>query len=226
MDINNVNTGLNWLDKSLQIVEKYKLRTILKGVLVILVIAALIGFIKNPLWLYERIEKAKEKEHTEKLIERAENNYKIQSTIEKLMYKTNASRCVVISLHNGLNDINNIPYLRGSAIYESLNDNVMPVSEQYQNVMLSLYPFTNHLYFNDYFCGDLTELKEIDKSMYHRFAANETTHLCAVSIQGKDKPIGFLFLTYTYDVEHTCKDVKREVQHTALELSYLLELNK
>lgn len=226
MDINNVNTGLGWIEKSLQIVEKYKIKTILKGVFVILIIAALIGLIKNPLWLYERIEEAKEKEHTEKLIERTENNYKIQSTIEKLMYKTNASRCVIISLHNGLNDINNIPYLRGSAIYESLNDNVIPVSEQYQNVMLSLYPFTNHLYFNDYFCGDLAELKKIDKSMYHRFAANETTHLCAVTIQGKEKPIGFLFLTYTYDVEHTCLDVKKEVQHTALELSYLLELNK
>lgn len=225
MDINNVNTGLGWLDKTLQIVEKYKLRTIFKAILIILLIAITVGFLKNPLWLYEHIEAAKEREHTEKLVERTENNYKIQSSIEKLMYKTNASRCVVISLHNGLNDISGIPYLRGSAIYESLNDNVIPVSEQYQNVMLSLYPFTNHLYFNDYFCGDLTELKKIDKSMYHRFAANETTHLCAVSIQGKDKPIGFLFLTYTYDVEHHCEDIKREVQHTALELSYLLELN-
>lgn len=222
----NIDKGLGFLDRALEIVEKYKIRTIAKAVVIILVIAGVVGFIKNPLWLYEKIEQAKEKEHTEKLIERTENNYKIQTAIEKLMYKTNASRCVVISLHNGLNDINNIPYLRGSAIYESLNDNVMPVSEQYQNVMLSLYPFTNHLYFNDYFCGDLTELKQIDKSMYHRFAANETTHLCAVTIQGKDKPIGFLFLTYTYDVEHICKDVKREVQHTALELSYLLELNK
>lgn len=222
----NIDKGLGWLEKSLQIIEKYKIRTILKGVFVILVIAALIGFIKNPLWLYEKIEQAKEKEHTEKLIERTENNYKIQTAIEKLMYKTNASRCVIISLHNGLNDINNIPYLRGSAIYESLNDNVMPVSEQYQNVMLSLYPFTNHLYFNDFFCGDLTELKEIDKSMYHRFAANDTTHICAVSIQGKEKPIGFLLLTYTYDVEHNCSEIKREVQHTALELSYLLELNR
>lgn len=222
----NIDKGLGWLDRALEIVEKYKIRTIAKAVAIILVIAALIGFLKNPLWLYEKIEQAKEKEHTEKLIERTENNYKIQTAIEKLMYKTNASRCVIISLHNGLNDINNIPYLRGSAIYESLNDNVMPVSEQYQNVMLSLYPFTNHLYFNDFFCGDLTELKEIDKSMYHRFAANDTTHICAVSIQGKEKPIGFLFLTYTYDVEHNCSEIKREVQHTALELSYLLELNR
>jgi hypothetical protein len=220
-----VEKGIGILEKALNLVEKYKLRTVFKGCFIILVIAGLIGFLNNPTWIFDKIEEEKQKDHTEQLVKRTENNYKIQSTIEKLMYKTNASRCVIISLHNGLNDINNIPYLRGSAIYESLNDNVMPVSEQYQNVMLSLYPFTNHLYFNDYFCGDLTELKQIDKSMYHRFAANETTHLCAVTIQGKDKPIGFLFLTYTYDVEHSCNDIKREVQHTALELSYLLELN-
>lgn len=221
-----IDKGIGLLEKALNIVEKYKIKTIFKAVFVILIVAALIGFLKNPLWLYDKIEEAKEKQHTEKLIERTENNYKIQSSIEKLMYKTNASRCVIISLHNGLNDINNIPYLRGSAIYESLNDNVIPISEQYQNVMLSLYPFTSHLYFNDFFCGDLIELKNIDKSMYHRFAANDVSHLCAVTIQGKEKPIGFLFLTYTYDVEHICEDIKKEVQHTALELSYLLELNK
>lgn len=218
-----IDKGLGWLDKTLQIVEKYKLKTIFKGVFIILLIAAVVGFISNPTWVFEKIEEAKQKEHIEQLVKRTENNYKIQSTIERLMYKTNASRCVIISLHNGLNDINNIPYLRGSAIYECMDDNVIPVSEQYQNVMLSLFPFTNYLYFNDYWCGDLTELKKMDKSLYHRLAANDTSHFCAMTIEGKDKPIAFIFLTYTYDVEHSCVDVKKEVQHTALELSYLLD---
>lgn len=220
-----IDKGLGWLEKCLSIVEKYKFKTIFKAVAVILIIAATVGFLKNPTWIFEKMEEVRQKEHTEQLIKRTENNYKIQSSIEKLVYKTNASRCVIISLHNGLNDINNIPYLRGSAIYESMNENVIPVSEQYQNVILSLFPFTNYLYFNDFWCGDLSELKKMDKSLYHRLAANDTSHFCAMTIEGKDKPIAFIFLTYTYDVEHSCVDVKKEVQHTALELSYLLELN-
>lgn len=221
-----INEGFGWLDKALNIVEKYKFKTIFKGIILILIIAAIIGFLKNPTWIFEKMEEAKEKEHIEQMAKRTENNYKVQSSIEKLMYKTNASRCVVISLHNGLNDINNIPYMRGSAIYESINDGVNPVSEQYQNVMLSLLPFANYLYYNDYWCGDLKGLKEIDKSMYHRLAANDTTHFCAMTIQGKERPIGFIFLTYTYDVEHSCENIKRDVQHTALELALLLELSK
>ena len=52
---------------------------------------------------------------------RMENAPKIQRAIENLTYKVDASRTVILELHNGTENINGIPYTKCSATYESLN---------------------------------------------------------------------------------------------------------
>lgn len=218
-----IEKGLGWLDKALQIVEKYKIKTIFKAFGIIIVLSLVIGFLKNPTWLLEKWKEWEETRHSEQMEWRMSNTAEIQKKLDKLMYSTSANRVVVLSLHNGLNDINNIPYLRTSAIFETVN-NTYPISQDYQNCILSLIPFSHKLYYEGYFCGNVEEIKEIDKSLYHKLASNGCEHFCAVTIQGIDKPIGFIFLTYTEMPEHNCEKIKAEVQRTALELSVLLEL--
>lgn len=218
-----IEKGLSWLDKALQIVEKYKVKTIFKAFGIIIVLSLVIGFLKNPTWILEKWKQWEEDRHSEQMEWRMSNTAEIQKKLDKLMYSTSANRVVVLSLHNGLNDINNIPYLRTSAIFETVN-NAYPISQEYQNCILSLIPFSHKLYYEGYFCGDVEEIKEVDKSLYHKLASNGCEHFCAVTIQGIDKPIGFIFLTYTDMPEHNCEKIKAEVQKTSLELSVLLEL--
>ena len=218
-----IEKGLGWLDKALQIVEKYKIKTIFKAFGIIIVLSLVIGFLKNPTWILEKWKEWEEDRHSEQMEWRMSNTAEIQKKLDKLMFTTNANRCVIMSLHNGLNDINNIPYLRTSAIFETVN-NAYPISQEYQNCILSLIPFSHKLYYEGYFCGNVEEIKEIDKSLYHKLASNGCEHFCAVTIQGIDKSIGFIFLTYTEMPEHNCDKVLKEVQKTALELSVLLEL--
>jgi hypothetical protein len=220
----NIELGLGWFDRLLQIAEKYKIRTILKAVLILLIISASVGFVLNPHWVFEQYNKWQNKQHQEQIEWRVENNLVIQSKLDKLLYSTGANRCVIMSLHNGLNDINNVPFLRASAIFESIN-NTYPIGNQYQKVVLSLFPFSNHLYFNDYWYGNVEDLKSIDVNLYHKLAGNCTKHFCAVTIQGVDKKIGFLFLTFQEVPTHNCLEIRNKVQHTALELALLLELN-
>jgi hypothetical protein len=49
-----VDKGLGWLDKALNIVEKYKFRTIFKGIIIILIVAATVGFVSNPTYIFEK----------------------------------------------------------------------------------------------------------------------------------------------------------------------------
>ena len=223
-NIENTSTGIGWLEKVLETVQKYHVWDFIKAFFVILLTAFIVGFISNPYGVFEKIEKVREEKHAEQIEWRLKNSAEIQGKMSKLMYSTSANRCVILSLHNGLNDINNIPYLRASAIFETTN-NTYPVAEHYQNCILSLIPFSHKLYFDGYFYGDIEDIEKIDRNLYHRLASNDCTHFCAVTIQGIEKPLGFLFLTYTEPQEHNCDEILRKVQKTALELSVLLEIN-
>lgn len=223
-NIENTTTGIGWLEKMLETVQKYHIWDFCKAFIVILFTALIVGFISNPTKIVEKIEKVRNKKHTEQIEWRLKNTSEIQGKMNKLMYSTSANRCVILSLHNGLNDINNIPYLRASAIFETTN-NTYPIADYYQNCILSLIPFSHKLYFDGYFCGDIEDIKMVDKNLYHKLASNDCSHFCAVTIQGIEKPLGFIFLTYTEPQKHKCNEVLKKVQKTALELSVLLEIN-
>lgn len=222
--ISNIDKFLGVFEKIVQFFQKYKIWDVLKALVFSILIGYMIYFAIYPETVFKKIEEIREKIHTEQIEWRVENNLVIQSKLDKLLYSTGANRCVIMSLHNGLNDINNVPFLRASAIFESIN-NTYPIGNQYQKVVLSLFPFSNHLYFNNYWYGNVEDLKSMDVNLYHKLAGNGTKHFCAVTIQGVDKKIGFLFLTFQEVPTHNCLEIRDKVQHTALELALLLELN-
>lgn len=221
--INNIDKFLGVFEKIVQFFQKYKIIDVLKALMFSILIGYVIYFAINPKVVFEKIEDIKESLHTEQIEWRVENNLVIQSKLDKLLYSTGANRCVIMSLHNGLNDINNVPFLRASAIFESIN-NTYPIGNQYQKIVLSLFPFSNYLYSNNYWYGNVEDLKSIDVNLYHKLAGNNTKHFCAVTIQGVENKIGFLFLTFQEIPIHNCLEIKTKVQHTALELALLLEL--
>lgn len=224
-----IEHGLSWLDRGLQIVERYRLKTIFKAFLVLTMIALFIGFLKNPTWVFECYDKWKEKEHTSALQQRLVNNEKLHITSEKLLYKVGADRVMVLELHNGLENANGLPFSKCSATYEALGTNAHPIADQYQNVNLSLMPFVNTLFDEGYWCGDVEELKEIDRGLYYKMKSNYTEHFAACVIEGVDKPLAFLFVSFIEPVDslnHDCAMVRENVRHIALEQALLLELNK
>jgi hypothetical protein len=220
--------GLNFIEKALAIVEKYKIKTILKAVLVVLIAAATIGFIKNPTFVFEWYEEWKEKQHQEQMDLRNANNEKIQRLLDKSLYKIEADRITVLELHNGTESIGGLPFTKCSATFEVMDDGVIPIAHQYQDQQLSLIPFANYLNANGYFCGDLDALEAIDRGLYHRMASNGTTHFAACLIEGVDKPLAFLFVSFNGPLseEHNCDMVREQIRHIALEVALCLELNK
>ena len=224
-----IDRALGWLEKGLQIVERYKLKTIFKAFFIIALIAAFIGFLKNPTWIFEKYDEWKRHEHTIALEQRLANSEKLHVSSEKLLYKVGADRVMVLELHNGLENANGLPFSKCSATYEALELNVSPVASQYQNVNLSLMPFVNEVFRKGYWCGDVDEIAEIDKGLYYKMKSNGTEHFACCLIEGIDKPLALLFVSFKNPVDsttHDCSFIRENVRHIALEQALLLELNK
>lgn len=226
-NVDNTTTALGWFEKVLGLADKYRIRTILKSVFIILLLAATVGFIKNPTWIFEKYSEWQDKQHIEKLAHRLEHNEKLHIMTEKLMYKVNADRVLLLELHNGNTGLGGFPFAKCSATYEALQDGVIPVAHQYQDLNLSLMPFATELFNNGYWCGDTQDLKDVDKALCYRMLGNDTSHFAGILIQGVDKPLAFLFVKFK-DIgnEHDCEEIKRVIQDNAFQIALLLELNK
>lgn len=223
-----VEKGIGVLDKALNLVEKYKLRTVFKGCFIILLVAALVGFLSNPTWIFEKYEEWKEKQHKEEMDIRSVNNAKIQHLIEKSLYKMDADRIIVLELHNGNTGIGGLPFNKCSSTFEYIDDGVMPIANQYQEQQLSLIPFAYKLFKEKYWCGNIEELEQYDRALYHRMSSNGTKHFAAAVVDGVDKPIAIMFVSFNKELspEHSCQSVKETVKNISLELALMLELNK
>lgn len=226
-NLENTTKGLGFLEKALSMVEKYKMATIFKGVVIVLIIAATVGFINNPVWIFEKYEEWSNAQHNELLEKRMRNNEKLHLKAEQLLYRINADRVLILELHNGLENAAGLPFSKCSATYEALNVGVRPIAEQYQNVNLSLMPFATHLFQNGYFCGDVEQLAEIDRGLYYKMLSNETTHFAACVVEGVEKPLAFMFVSFkATDDNHKCEEIRENIRHITLETALLLELNK
>lgn len=222
----NINNGIGWLERTLQIVQKYKFITVLKAFALILSVALLIAFLANPTYVFEKYDEWREKQHTEKIAHRLQHNEKIHILTERLLFQANADRVLLLELHNGVTNNSGLPFAKCTATYEALQEGVAPVSHLYNELNLSLMPFATTLFDEGYWCGNTEELKDIDRALCYKMLGNETSHFCGKIIKGVDKPLAFLFVKFrNVDENHNCDEVKKIIDNTVLQISLLLELN-
>lgn len=225
--MNNMENKLNIVEKALNIVEKYKITTIFKSLLIIVVVAGIFAFISNPTYIFEKYKEWSDDRHIEDIEYRLTNNEKIHLACEKLLLKTNADRVMLLEVHNSGSNLNGLPFVKASCIYESISDSIFPLSDYYQNIQLSLLPFSTMLFKEKYWCGDVDKLIDIDKNLYHKMKSNNAEHFASCVITGvENKPLGFLFVSYQNIPNHNCIAIKNIVKDTSNEIAIYLELNK
>lgn len=226
-NLDKTEKGIGWVERLMQLVDKYSIWKFLKAFLIIIATAMLVGIISNPTYIFEKYKEWADNEHSERIEQRMKNNEKLHLKAEQLMYRVSADRVMVLELHNGLENSVGLPFSKCSATYEALNVDTQPIAEQYQNVNLSLMPFATYLFHNGYWCGDTEELAEIDRGLYYKMKANGTEHFAACLVEGVDKPLAFLFVSYqSIPDAHQCDVVRENIRHISLETALLLELNK
>lgn len=225
-----IDKGLNWVEKTLDLVNRYRIWDFLKAIIIILLVAGTVGLISNPTWLFEQYAKWQEEIHTEKMLTRAENDVKIHTIIEKLNYKTNSSRVLILEYHNGTDGTGGLPFRKCSATYEAINVGVMPVADQWQGNNLSLMPFASYMATQGYWCGNTSDMEDIDRSLSYRLKSYGIEHFSAVTIEGVDKPLALMIVAYDAphspeEEHHNCMEVRENIRHCSLEIALLLQLN-
>lgn len=239
MDENNVNTNTNAtpIDEKIEIVDKglgvferlvnffkkYSVWEVLKALILSILIGYTIYLSLNPEIVFNAYEKWRKDEHTEAIENSMKNSVLIQNELETLRERVGASRVLLLSYHNTTSSLVGVPYIFLTAEAESIASDIHPVAEGYERIKTSLYPFVNYLNRETYFCGDIEELRNIDKSLAYRMEGNDVQHFAAMNIEG-EQPLGVLFITYTSDVDkkHNCSEVKDMVLRSAVRLAIYL----
>jgi hypothetical protein len=231
INIDNTDDALNWLERLLKLLQEYGPWKIIGATCLITVVSAFLYFTLNFNKTLEIYDAWKIRQHDAKMEMRMNIGPKIQSLADKLTYRTNAARTVILEMHNGNTGSGGLPFTKCTATYESLNIGVYPVSEQYQDVNMSLMPFVHTLIKQGYWCGNTDKLEKLDRGLYYKLKSNNAEHFAACVIEGlDDKPIAFLFLTFNEKQDslknHDCQNTRENIRHVAMELSVILEVSR
>lgn len=226
--IDNTDKVLSWIDKALGIVKNYGITRILTTSLLVGIISLFFYFLFNPNMAFEIYERWREVKHSELMELRMENAPKIQLLLDRLTFKVDASRSMILELHNGSDGVGGLPFTKCSATYESLNIGIRPISSQYQNQNMSLIPFATFIFEKGYWCGHTEELLEIDRGLYYKMKSNKTEHFSACLIEGIDKPLAILIVSFDEEPNelHDCDKVRENIRHVAMEIAVYLEVEK
>lgn len=187
------------------------------------VFALTVFLITNPTWIFDKYEQVKEDRHRVQMENVMKNNIIIQTEMERLLYKTNADRVLLLQYHNTKNSLAGVPFIYLTATHECVNENVQPVASGYEVLKTSLYPFVNYMAKIKYFCGDIDDLRQYDKALAFRMEGNDVKHLAVCHIDCQI-PLGVIVVTYTNDVNinHSCENVENYIRNTAMEIGILI----
>ena len=224
--INNTHDVLSFLEKGLKLVKEYGITKILTVSLLIALISAFFYFVFTPEKAFEIYETWKKQRHDDLIELRIENAPKIQSQLDKLTYKVNASRIMVLEMHNGSEGNGGLPFTKCTATYEALNIGEHPASHLYQQQNMSLIPFTTYLFEHGYWYGNTDDIMNIDKGLCYKMKSNSTEHFAACVIDGIDKPLAFLIVSFKTkpNETHDCAYVRENIRHVAMEIAVYLEV--
>lgn len=224
-----VNPGatLNWLEKLLNIIDRYGIVKILRALVLLIIIVVSMYVVFNPekvIQIYvdyqEQLDKKKTEEHNDLIKLRLENTPKIQNECDRLLLRADAQRVLFFELHNNTGNINGLPFYFADASCESMDDVTRPIAEHCREIKLSLMPFATELFKSHCWHGDMDQLKTIDKALYYKLMAVDTGYLLAIVVEGPDEPCGMMFIMY--DAEHVPNYT--EILHLAQQSSLKIAL--
>lgn len=226
--IDNSDKMLGWIGKALELVKNYGITKILTTALLIAILSIFFYLLFNPNVAFDIYDKWRTIKHNELMDLRMQNAPKIQTLIDRLTFRTDASRTMILELHNGSDGVGGLPFTKCSATYESLNIGAYPASSQYQNQNMSLIPFATFIFEKGYWCGNTDDLQKIDRGLYYKMKSNNTEHFSACVIEGIDKPLAILIISFdhTPDIGHDCTKVRENIRHVAMEIAVHLEVEK
>lgn len=191
--MSNLDILIGWLERILEVLKKYSLISILKAI----GLGWLIYLSFNPSIVIDYCERKREEAHKEQIERRIDVSSKVQIQLDRLLLKTNATRAFFIDFHNGAKNLNNLPYLKGIMLYETVKGDLDYVSDFYKDFSLTNFPFILSLFKEKKFIGKVELIQSTDNRLYRLLTYNKAQYIGLIVIEGENDIAGLLGITYT-----------------------------
>lgn len=174
----DINSGLSWLERILQLYKEYGVFNILKGLFILIMLSLTLRICYNPSFLFDKYTDYMTQRHTKELYERTEYDQQVKSLLPVYLYKYHADR-------------------DGTMRFELCNDSVESIKNQYNGFNLTWINLPYYLKENEVFIGDMVKLDSIDSTLYTQLKKNDVQYLaCTIIEDSSGYPIGILGITW------------------------------
>lgn len=188
----DIDSGLSWLERILQLCKEYGVFNILKGLFILITLSLTLRICYNPSFLFDKYTDYMTQRHAKELHERTEYDQQIKSLLPVYLYKYHADRIWIIQYHNGIMD-----WQHGTMRFELCNDEVESIKNQYNDFNLTWINLPYYLKTNEVFIGDMVKLDSIDSTLYTQLKKNNVQYLaCTIIKDNSGYPIGILGVTW------------------------------
>lgn len=188
----DIDSGLSWLERILQLCKEYGVFNILKGLIILIMLSLTLRICYNPSFLFDKYTDYMTQRHAKELHKRTEYDQQIKSLLPVYLYKYHADRVWIIQYHNGIMD-----WQHGTMRFELCNDEVESIKNQYNDFNLTWINLPYYLKTNEVFIGDMVKLDSIDSTLYTQLEKNNVQYLaCTIIKDNSGYPIGILGVTW------------------------------
>lgn len=188
----DIDSGLSWLERILQLCKEYGVFNILKGLFILIMLSLTLRICYNPSFLFDKYTDYMTQRHAKELHKRTEYDQQIKSLLPVYLYKYHADRIWIIQYHNGIMD-----WQHGTMRFELCNDEVESIKNQYNDFNLTWINLPYYLKTNEVFIGDIVKLDSIDSTLYTQLKKNNVQYLaCTIIKDNSGYPIGILGVTW------------------------------
>lgn len=188
----DIDSGLSWLERILQLCKEYGVFNILKGLFILIILSLTLRICYNPSFLFDKYTDYMIQRHAKELHKRTEYDQQIKSLLPVYLYKYHADRVWIIQYHNGIMD-----WQHGTMRFELCNDEVESIKNQYNDFNLTWINLPYYLKKNEVFIGDMVKLDSIDSTLYTQLKKNNVQYLACIIIKDNSGyPIGILGVTW------------------------------
>lgn len=188
----DIDSGLSWLERILQLCKEYGVFNILKGLFILIILSLTLRICYNPSFLFDKYTDYMTQRHAKELHKRTEYDQQIKSLLPVYLYKYHADRIWIIQYHNGIMD-----WQHGTMRFELCNDEVESIKNQYNDFNLTWINLPYYLKTNEVFIGDIVKLDSIDSTLYTQLKKNNVQYLaCTIIKDNSGYPIGILGVTW------------------------------
>lgn len=188
----DIDSGLSWLERILQLCKEYGVFNILKGLFILIMLSLTLRICYNPSFLFDKYTDYMTQRHAKELHKRTEYDQQIKSLLPVYLYKYHADRIWIIQYHNGIMD-----WQHGTMRFELCNDEAESIKNQYDDFNLTWINLPYYLKTNEVFIGDMVKLDSIDSTLYTQLKKNNVQYLACIIIKDNSGyPIGILGVTW------------------------------